>query len=147
MKFQIFAAALSSTHALSYNDMFSCISSVMKMKELYTQPACASNGQTFAEEWQMKYFNCQNPKNQVYLEHLGPCESWFSSTKYEECNKPCFGSNRPVCGSDLSVYSNQCELDKMNCMDEVGCKVKRRSNGRCRRVNKKTRKMYYCNQA
>ena len=52
----------------------------------------------------MKYFNCQNPKNQVYLEHLGPCESWFSSTKYEECNKPCFGSNRPVCGSDLRTW-------------------------------------------
>ena len=52
----------------------------------------------------MNYFNCQNPGNRVNVAHNGACTSWFSSTKYEECNKPCFGSKRPICGSDLRTW-------------------------------------------
>ena len=68
----------------------------------------------------MNYFNCQNPNNRVNVEHNGACTSWFSSTKYEDCNKPCFGSKRPICGSDLrtwlSIFSGQikCVRSKFN---------------------------------
>ena len=76
----------------------------------------------------MNYFNCQNPDNRVNVEHNGACTSWFSSTKYEECNKPCFGSKRPICGSDLRPWlSILCTSTWISCQIEyIGLKFNMR---------------------
>ena len=96
--------------ALSYETMFSCISTVMNNFASNQYPVCGTDHVTYRHKFELDYYNCQHPGEEVNVLHRGQCEySFFGNTiANEECTfcnhmlPPKFA----VCGSDLRFYKS-----------------------------------------
>ncbi|GAB6022272.1 hypothetical protein CHUAL_014184 [Chamberlinius hualienensis] len=72
---------------------------------------CASNGQIYDDDCQMKQRNCGK---HVYEIPMVYCI--MSREEYKDCPKDCQGLNQTkLCGSDGNVYNNECELRMLTC--------------------------------
>jgi len=127
--------------------MFQCIEKVFEDREWNDYTVCGSNGVTYRHKWELDHHNCQHDES-LKVRNPGPCRGGFFMREVanQECNF-CAGkqSGRKLCGSDLRMYNSMCELDLMNCLDQVGCKIRKTGLRKCKRLSLRAPKqVYYC---
>lgn len=105
--------------------------------EKIVRPVCASNGQTYDNECEMKKYGCRK-KMALSIQYIGNCDSNGPCSKrtcnhhsicvesedlaFCECPK-CAEEYAPVCGSDGSTYHNVCKLQRAACQQETSIVV------------------------
>eukprot|EP00094_Tigriopus_californicus_P000322 TCALIF_00311-PA protein Name:"Similar to Agrn Agrin (Mus musculus)" AED:0.20 eAED:0.20 QI:0/0.36/0.34/0.86/1/1/23/48/1678 len=105
--------------------------------EKVVRPVCASNGQTYDNECEMKKYGCRK-KMALTIQYIGICDSNGPCSKrtcnhhsicvesedlaFCECPK-CAEEYAPVCGSDGSTYHNVCKLQRAACQQETSIVV------------------------
>merc|ERR1711953_316271 len=114
-----FFIALAPVAFANYSLIYNCINSISSSKS--PAEVCNSNGEKFQSEWEFDFWKCQNLN---------------STNQRVECSM-----------SHLRAYRNECEIQLFNCLDKVGCKIKRKTFGRCKKIKKKAKKIYYCNDS
>merc|ERR1711936_813652 len=135
MKFFI---ALAPVAFANYSLIYNCINNISSSRS--PAEVCNSNGEKFQSEWEFDFWKCQNLNSSNQRVEC--------SMSHQDSNGHCKRCNntktRWVCGSDLRAYRNECEIQLFNCLDKVGCKIKRKTFGRCKKIKKKAKKIYYC---
>ncbi|CAO4364773.1 unnamed protein product [Caenorhabditis nigoni] len=102
------------------------------------RPVCATNGETFDNECEMKKKSCET-KSMIKVKHQGTCGIGVCAT-FNSCKKPqvcvavdgkpkcvcpsCTDELKEVCGSDGITYANECKLRNAACMTQKDIFVK-----------------------
>ncbi|CAI2344090.1 unnamed protein product [Caenorhabditis sp. 36 PRJEB53466] len=102
------------------------------------RPVCATNGETFDNECEMKRKACETKTN-VRVKHQGTCGIGVCAT-FNSCKKPqvcvavdgkpkcvcpsCTDELKEVCGSDGKTYANECKLRNAACVSQKDIFVK-----------------------
>ncbi|XP_066547264.1 agrin isoform X2 [Amia ocellicauda] len=99
---------------------------------------CGNNDHTYGSQCEMKAMGCVLQR-EIKIKHKGPCKTCSScqfgaicDTETGRCVCPteCVDSHQPVCGSDGTTYSNECELNVRACTQQQDLKVA--SQGECK---------------
>jgi hypothetical protein len=94
-------------------------------------PVCASNGKTYNNDCVFNIEKCKTNDTLLTIVKTGECSGSGAGTP--ECSKEfaCLDVEDPVCGSNGVTYSNDCVLQKAQCVDKS---IQKASNGECKKT-------------
>nr|XP_023651627.1 agrin-like isoform X4 [Paramormyrops kingsleyae] len=95
-------------------------------------PVCGSDGHTYGNQCQMKTLSCTLQKN-IHMKHRGPCKESCGNCSFGAicdgqtgqcvCPTECIDTHQPVCGTDGTTYSSECQLNVQACTEQKDLKV------------------------
>ncbi|KAG9332758.1 hypothetical protein JZ751_014857 [Albula glossodonta] len=95
-------------------------------------PVCGSDGHTYSSHCEMRSVGCALQKK-IHIQHRGPCVETCRNCLFGAicdgqtgrcvCPTECVDSHQPVCGSDGTTYSNECELNVRACTQQQDLRV------------------------
>ncbi|KAM4563523.1 agrin isoform 3-T3 [Odontesthes bonariensis] len=100
---------------------------------------CGSDGRSYTSPCEMRAISCALQKA-IHIKHKGPCDEACANCSFgaicdaqsRQCVCPleCVESHQPVCGSDGTTYSSECELHVLACTEQMDLRVV--SQGECK---------------
>ncbi|XP_015781039.1 agrin [Tetranychus urticae] len=82
--------------------------------EIY-DPVCGDDDRMYSNKCLMLKMNCGKKKVKAVNKSFCIESARRSSRRLEHCPKHCLLVDRPVCGSDLQLYRNECVMRQKNC--------------------------------
>ncbi|XP_072222987.1 agrin isoform X2 [Leuresthes tenuis] len=100
---------------------------------------CGSDGRSYTSPCEMRAISCALQKA-IHIKHKGPCDESCANCSFGAicdaqsgqcvCPLECVESHQPVCGSDGTTYSSECELHVLACTEQRDLRVV--SQGECK---------------
>ncbi|XP_068506113.1 agrin isoform X3 [Syngnathus scovelli] len=104
-----------------------------------SDPVCGSDGSSYGSPCEMRAMGCALQKT-IHIQHKGPCDEACANCSFGAiceaqsgqcvCATECVESHQPVCGSDGTTYTSECELHVRACKKQMELYVV--SQGECK---------------
>ncbi|XP_051915635.1 agrin isoform X8 [Hippocampus zosterae] len=104
-----------------------------------SDPVCGSDGSSYGSPCEMRAMGCALQKA-IHIQHKGPCDEACANCSFGAicdaqsaqcvCATECVESHQPVCGSDGTTYTSECELHVRACKKQMDLRVV--SQGECK---------------